>query len=300
MVIRRMLALALAIALAAGPAVPAAAAPAVTFNGKPVVFTAAPLSLNGWILAGTRDLAKTVGASVRWNDSTGQITLARNGNQVAYRTGSTAVWVNGTLKHFPVATQPHPSGQTMVPIGPLADFLGLKVVWAESSQTIRITDQAPASDFVFPFPQGASYRPYGNNFGETRTYNPDGSSSVRRHEGVDILAPKGQPLVAVGNGKIVRLGWSTLGGWRLTIALDKLPYRAYYAHLSGYAPSLATGESVARGQLLGWVGDTGYGPAGTSGKFPPHLHFGLYGTNGAINPYGYLKQWETVKAPAPK
>lgn len=305
---RQPVALAVALLLVISLAAPvSAAAPKITFNDQPVSFTVPPVSSNGWILVPTRDFAQAIGATVGWDAATGQITLKRNWNQVAFKTGSKAVWVNGKLLYFPVATVPHSSNQTMVPVGPLSLYLGLNVVWVESDLTVKITDPSwqpapqlqPLPEFVFPFPQGVSYQAYRDNFGESRTYNPDGSTTVRSHEGVDIMAPKGQPLVAVGDGKLVRFGWSQLGGWRLTIALDKLPYSAYYAHLSGYASGLALDQTVKRGQLIGYAGDSGYGEAGTSGKFPPHLHFGLYGANGAVNPYGYLNQWEAHKAPNP-
>lgn len=336
MLFKRSAAFAVALLIAILAAVPAAAAPpTVTFNGKPISFTVSPTSSFGWIMVPARDFATAVGASVSWNTSTGQIYLKRNWNQVAFTTNSKVVWVNAKLRYFPVPTLPSKSGQTLVPVGPLAAYLGLNVAWDEAALTVKITDPSwtpapepaplppppapqpepaptpqpepapqpepqPLPDFVFPFPQGAVYQAYTNNFGETRTYNPDGSTTVRSHEGVDILAPKGQPLVAVGDGKIVRLGWNSLGGWRATIALDKLPYSAYYAHMSSYASGLALGQTVKRGQLLGYVGDSGYGPEGTTGQFPSHLHFGLYGSSGAVDPFGYLQQWEAVKAPAPQ
>ncbi|XOS92730.1 M23 family metallopeptidase [Brevibacillus laterosporus] len=71
----------------------------------------------------------------------------------------------------------------------------------------------------------------------------------------------------------------------------------YYAHLSAFAPGLKVGSSVKTGQLIGFVGDTGYGSSGTSGMFAPHLHFGLYSnqTGEAVNPYPFLKYLETIE-----
>lgn len=151
--------------------------------------------------------------------------------------------------------------------------------------------------FVFPFPPGTRYEPLVDNFGDVRTWSPDGPT-VRRHEGIDILAAKGTPVVAAGSGRIVKMGWGQYGGWRLNIALDGAPgYILYYAHLDRYAPGLAPGARVRAGQVVGYVGNTGYGPEGTEGKFPPHLHLGLYDPSGrAVNPFPYLQRWEKVRS----
>ena len=72
----------------------------------------------------------------------------------------------------------------------------------------------------------------------------------------------------------------------------------YYAHLNGYADDLKLGDIVKPGDVLGSVGSSGYGPPGTSGKFPPHLHYGMYKDNGysewAFDPYPYLRRWEKM------
>ncbi len=50
----------------------------------------------------------------------------------------------------------------------------------------------------------------------------------------------------------------------------------YYAHLERYEDGLQAGDVVAKGQVIGYLGDSGYGPEGTTGEFEPHLHFGIY------------------------
>src|SRR5699024_11278036 len=71
-----------------------------------------------------------------------------------------------------------------------------------------------------------------------------------------------------------------------------------YAHLSGYEDGIQVGQVVKPGDVLGRVGSTGYGPPGTSGKFPPHLHYGMYKYNGvrerSFDPYPYLQKWEQM------
>lgn len=115
--------------------------------------------------------------------------------------------------------------------------------------------------------------------------------SGRLHEAIDIAAPKGTPVVAVDDGRVVKLFNSRPGG--LTVyqfdTAQRLAY--YYAHLDRYAPGLAEKQELKRGELLGYVGSTG-----NADPAAPHLHFAIFalgpekrwwqGT--AINPYPYF------------
>lgn len=139
---------------------------------------------------------------------------------------------------------------------------------------------------LFPLKTG-TYTPFGDTYGESRQYGGD-----RVHEGTDIIAPKGTPIYSATDGTIIRKGWSDFGGWRLTVKTNEGVY-IYYAHMQGYATGIEQGQMVKKGQLIGYVGDSGYGPVGTTGKFIAHLHFGMYDLNwNAINPYSHLKYWE--------
>ncbi|KGR77133.1 LysM peptidoglycan-binding domain-containing protein [Ureibacillus manganicus] len=145
------------------------------------------------------------------------------------------------------------------------------------------------ADGIFPLAK-ETYQPYGNSYGAGRDFSSDGKS--RSHEGIDIMTEKWIPVFSAIEGTIVKLGWNTYGGYRITI---KAPngYTFYYAHLMGYPEGLNIGQWVSAGQLIGFTGDTGYGEQGTNGKFPAHLHFGMYDPQGnSINPYSYLKWWE--------
>ncbi|MGN0341524.1 MAG: M23 family metallopeptidase [Roseburia sp.] len=120
---------------------------------------------------------------------------------------------------------------------------------------------------------------------------------TRGHEGCDIMAQKNErgvyPVVSVSDGVVERMGWLPQGGYRIGIRSPKGAY-FYYAHLSDYAEGLAEGNQVAAGELLGFMGDTGYSQVeGTTGNFDVHLHFGIYlndtdGNEFSINSYAVL------------
>lgn len=141
-------------------------------------------------------------------------------------------------------------------------------------------------DGLFPLAIN-TYSSFSDTWGDARKFGGD-----RHHEGTDILAPLGTPVYSITDGIVTNYGWSTLGGWRLMIKTAN-GYSVYYAHLSKYADNVAKGSVVKKGQMIGYVGNTGYGPEGTSGQFVPHLHVGIYDASGAVNPFNSLKYWET-------
>lgn len=150
-------------------------------------------------------------------------------------------------------------------------------------------DRIQLSGSAFPLPVGSNYA-YRSTWGMGRHYG-----GFRIHEGTDIFAPHGVPVRSTCYGIVEVKGWNRYGGWRIGIRDINNLYH-YYAHLSGYDKKLNQGDIVSPGQLLGWVGSSGYGKPGTSGKFPPHLHFGVYRDRGlveyAFDPYPLLKKWE--------
>lgn len=107
-------------------------------------------------------------------------------------------------------------------------------------------------------------------------------SGGRRHQGIDIFAPRGRPVLSTTTGLVSRIGTNELGG-NVVWVVGPGRQMHYYAHLDGYA-DIAEGDIVGPGSVLGFVGNTG-NARGT----PPHLHYGIYATGGAINPYPLLK-----------
>lgn len=142
---------------------------------------------------------------------------------------------------------------------------------------------------VFPLPLGTNYS-YRSTWGAARSYG-----GYRIHEGTDIFAGYGVPVRSTCYGIIEVMGWNRYGGWRVGIR-DLNGVYHYYAHLSGFNKQWSEGSIVSPGDTIGWVGSSGYGKPGTQGKFPPHLHYGLYRDAGytewSFDPYPYLKKWE--------
>lgn len=100
----------------------------------------------------------------------------------------------------------------------------------------------------------------------------------RLHQGQDIFAPRGTPIMSATSGYVYKVGENNLGGQ--TVSVIGAGGRVYYyAHLDSYAPEIAVGDPVTTRTVLGYVGTTG-NAQGT----PPHLHFGIYTSSGAINP----------------
>ena len=113
----------------------------------------------------------------------------------------------------------------------------------------------------------------------------------RRHDAIDIMSAEGTPVIAAADGTIEKLFNSVRGGITIYVRSPDQKWEYYYAHLSAYAPGLAEGQQVKRGQVIGRVGHTG--DASAAG---PHLHFAINSMrpsdrwwNGTpINPYPLL------------
>ena len=151
---------------------------------------------------------------------------------------------------------------------------------------------------------------YDGTYGETVSYENSWNlarnyGGNRRHEGVDLMTSNNKPgyfpAVSICDGTIEKMGWLELGGYRIGIRSTHGAY-LYYAHLDSYAP-LTEGQQVHAGDLLGYMGDTGYSKTeGTTGRFPVHLHLGIYLTvNGrevSVNSYPALRLTEQRKVNA--
>lgn len=119
--------------------------------------------------------------------------------------------------------------------------------------------------------QGIRARQIGDTFGAPRGRD-------RKHHGVDIFARRGTPVTAATAGVVATVRDGGLGG-RQVWMIGPGGQRHYYAHLQDWTPGLAYGRIVQAGDVLGFVGDSG-NAKGT----PPHLHYGIYGADGPLDP----------------
>jgi murein DD-endopeptidase MepM/ murein hydrolase activator NlpD len=124
------------------------------------------------------------------------------------------------------------------------------------------------------------------------TFDEVHGEAGRKHEATDIMAPRGTPVLAVNDGKIVKLFLSKPGGNTVYQFDPSEKYCFYYAHLDHYADGLAEGAIVRRGDTIGFVGSTG-----NADPSSPHLHFEIHRLGAEkrwwigtpINPYQYLR-----------
>ncbi|MES2938755.1 MAG: M23 family metallopeptidase [Pseudomonadota bacterium] len=115
----------------------------------------------------------------------------------------------------------------------------------------------------------------------------------RKHEAMDIMAARGTPVLAVDDGKLVKLFHSVPGGLTLYQFDPSGQLAYYYAHLDRYADGLKEGAMLRRGQVIGYVGSTG-----NAAPDGPHLHFAvfrlgpekLWWKGEPVNPYAALRQ----------
>ena len=121
----------------------------------------------------------------------------------------------------------------------------------------------------------------------------DARSAGRRHDAIDIAAPRGTPVYAVDDGTVVKLFRSIPGGLTIYQFDPDSGLSYYYAHLDRYAEGLREGAAVRRCELIGYVGTTGNAP-----KDAPHLHFAVaalgvekrWWEGSALNPYPALRK----------
>lgn len=125
------------------------------------------------------------------------------------------------------------------------------------------------------FPVAGGKARIGSIWGDPR------DAGARSHEGVDIFAPRGTPVIAAADGTAHRVGDNRLGGKVIFLRPRGKNLSLYYAHLDSQL--VRSGDRVSAGDTIGLVGNTG-----NARTTPPHLHFGIYAMGGAINPYTFV------------
>jgi murein DD-endopeptidase MepM/ murein hydrolase activator NlpD len=154
--------------------------------------------------------------------------------------------------------------------------LGLQVrVTAGATSPVRPKVTPGRSPYLDVFPLVGDYT-YSDDFGAGRHQG--------RHEGVDIMADRNTPFVAVANGEVQRLTRTATGLGGIYVWLrrsDGTEY--YYAHMTSIATGLEAGQQVSAGQVIGAVGNTGDARYGAT-----HLHFEIRPGGSPIDPYSHL------------
>lgn len=153
-------------------------------------------------------------------------------------------------------------------------------VLPRKASSVRAAAAPPSGSlqrYVFPVLGASSF---------TDSWGAPRASTGIPHQGTDIFAAEGTPIVAVADGVLDRVGWNTIGGYRFWL-FDAYGNSFYFAHLSAYSPLARDGATVRAGDVIGFLGHTG------DAQFtPPHLHFEVHPNNGdAVNPYQYLVAW---------
>lgn len=175
--------------------------------------------------------------------------------------------------------------------------------WAKNKEWVEYYRSCKAiwNDLkYFPVPQSDKNKKmsvsYVDSWQAKRTYGGE-----RGHEGTDIMAKENvagvYPVISMTDGVVSEKGWLKKGGYRIGITGKSGGY-FYYAHLDSYG-DVKVGQKIKAGEVLGYMGDTGYGKEGTKGRFPVHLHVGVYfyndGKEISVNPYWILRYLENHK-----
>ena len=193
-----------------------------------------------------------------------------------------------------------PGSATVLVAGVLLAFITLALTLQHRQASIQVAPaptaiavptpasiEVPAAPSRLAFPLPGFEAALRDNFHEKR--------GVRRHNALDIMAPRGTPVLAVDDGTIAKLYRGPMAGMAV-YQFDAAKARVYmYAHLDRFAPGLEVDKVVKRGQVIGFVGSTGNAP-----ESAPHLHFAVHELGKdkhwwrgkAVNPYPMLKPAE--------
>lgn len=148
--------------------------------------------------------------------------------------------------------------------------------------TSTTAESPPPTSSPPPVPPGTGVCPVAGAVSFSDSWGAPRSGG-RTHKGVDMIAARGVPIVAIYSGKIYRLSTSSLGGNSVYFISDAGDLY-YYAHLDGFG-DISPGQSVPAGYVLGYNGSTGNAPS-----WLPHLHFEYHpGGGAAVNPYQLVK-----------
>ena len=146
-------------------------------------------------------------------------------------------------------------------------------IQTENKNETNITQEKYGIKAFLPIAKNYGFSHY-DDFGNSRSYG-----FKRTHLGNDLMGSIGTPIIAVEGGTIEHLGWNQYGGWRIGIRSHNKKRYYYYAHLRKnhpYAEGLKEGDTVEAGDVIGYLGMTGYSTKENVNNINvPHLHFGM-------------------------
>jgi peptidoglycan LD-endopeptidase LytH len=190
-----------------------------------------------------------------------------------------------------LASPPRPETTAVLPVPPpsprIPSVAGGDIVGDTGAVATKASDLATlAAELIIPLP--------GVKASELRdTFNEMRGGGTRTHEALDIMAPRGTPVLSASNGRVLKLHDSKDGGLMVYAADASDRFVLMYAHLDHYADGMRDGLPLRQGQVIGYVGTTG-----NAAENAPHLHFGiahprdvkLWWTGPAIDPRPLLQQ----------
>lgn len=231
--------------------------------------------------AGTNILTKAMDIDIQTNEADYPISWI---DIIAYTAAKTGNDFNNADKHITEFTEKIKSGCSVEEIAEdmryfdyykktygavLSEFIGTYTITTDSGEAKHKYGLKAYS----PIAEGFAFSHY-DDFGASRSFG-----FKRRHLGNDLLGRIGTPIVAIEGGTVEALGWNRYGGWRIGIrSFDKKRYY-YYAHLrkdKPYQSGLKEGDTVKAGQVIGYLGMTGYSDRENVNNINiPHLHIGM-------------------------
>jgi murein DD-endopeptidase MepM/ murein hydrolase activator NlpD len=215
--------------------------------------------------------------------------------KAAHDSAGGAVYI-GAAK--PNATSPSPDTYGADSATPVRGYgpTEIEALHTDSSHTLEVIDSSSAAtptdvDLAVLQREMSLPLPGINRDALRDTYN-EMRGGTRTHEALDILAPRGTPVLSAAPGRVLKLFNSKAGGLMVYAADSTERFILMYGHLDAYQPGLAEGQPLRRGQQLGIVGTTGNAPATV-----PHLHFAIARSSDVkqwwkgqpVNPYPLLK-----------
>lgn len=163
---------------------------------------------------------------------------------------------------------------TIVSLPLLALFASCVSAPVSSRRNRSVRTQTPPRSLPIPV-QGVTKSQLHDTYGAPR-------SGGRRHEGIDIFAPRNTPVLSTTDGYVAAVGHNGLGG-RVVSVTGPAGWRHYYAHLERWG-NVRQGQWVEPGTIIGYVGNSG-----NARTTPTHLHYGIYPeSGGSLNPYPLL------------